>query len=143
MVTRADELAVKIREGQRAQRELERLSQLPDLGEMENGSIIAASIRFNRGGPAYNYVGYKQEDRWYFTGKNSPQGVTSDEAAAWLAKSGRRVLNLVRVGLYDAELVEMPVVPLGDLLGKIMEFGRSMEYPDGVPMPGGPFGNGR
>ena len=137
-MNRADELARAIREGERAKRELERLAALPNLGELEDGAIIAATIRFNRGGPAYNYIGYKEGDRWYFTGKQAPSGVTSDEAVAWLAKSGRRVLQIVHLATYTAELVPVELVPLGDLLGRIHEFATGAAFE-----PGGPFGDGK
>lgn len=137
MVTRADELARVVREGERAKRELDRLAALPDLNELEDGAVIAATLRYNRGGPAYTYVGYKERGLWYFTGKQGPNGVTSDEAAAWLAKSGRRVLNLVQIGGYTAELVEVHTVDLGAFLGGLMGA-------HAAPFePGGLFGNGR
>jgi hypothetical protein len=120
-MSRMDELARAVREGERAKREMERLAALPDLGKLENGAIIAATLRFNRGGPAYTYIGYREADRWYFTGRQAPSGVTSDEAMAWLAKSGRRVLNLVHLATYTAELVDVVAVDLGDLLGQISE----------------------
>lgn len=122
-MTRMDELTRAVREGQRAQREMERLAALPNLAELENGAIIAATLRYNRGGLAYTYIGYREADRWYFTGKQAPNGVTSDEAMAWLAKSGRRVLNIVHLATYTADLVDVVVsVDLGDLLGQIREF---------------------
>jgi hypothetical protein len=146
-MTRMDELARAVQEGERAKREMERLAALPNLGELENGAVIAATVRFNRGGPAYTYIGYKEQDRWYFTGKQAPSGVTSDDAAAWLAKSGRRVLQILHLATYTAELVDVVAVDLGDMLSQVLEYSgrrpRSMEYPDGVAAPGGPFGNGR
>lgn len=129
-MTRMDELARAVREGQRAQREMERLAALPNLEEMENGAVIAATLRYNRGGPSYTYIGYKEQDRWYFTGKQAPSGATSDEAMAWLAKSGRRVLNLVHLATYTAELVDAVAVDLGDLLGQIREFPGIMFSPE-------------
>lgn len=141
-MTRMDELARAIREGERAKRELERLAALPNLAELENGAVIAATLRYNRGGPAYTYIGYKEQDRWYFTGKQAPTGVTSDEAMAWLAKSGRRVLNLVHLATYTAELVDVVAVPLGDLLGQIREFAGLGNGPRPFE-PGGLYGDGR
>jgi hypothetical protein len=131
-MSRMDELARAVREGERAKREMERLAALPDLGKLENGAVIAATLRFNRGGPAYTYIGYREADRWYFTGRQAPSGVTSDEAMAWLAKSGRRVLNLVRLATYTAELdvVDVVAVDLGDLLGQIREFPGIMFSPE-------------
>jgi hypothetical protein len=129
-----DELARKVQEGERAKRKLERLSQLPDLEALADGTVLAATLGFLRGGKPYTYIGYKVEGRWYFTGgSTSPNKASSEEVAEWLTRSGRRVLGMVVLAELAVEVISVPTVDLDALLGGIREF-------SGRRVSGDPYG---
>lgn len=109
-----DELARKVREGQAAARKLERLNQLPDLEEMPDGTVLGLTVGFLRGSKPYSYIGYRAGGSWFFTGQG-PNRATSGEVAEWMARSGRRVLDLRVLGLYRAEEVDLSALLLASL----------------------------
>lgn len=142
---RKTELERQVAAGQRAQRELERLNQLPDMAAMADGTVVAVALKYHSSPSPYVYVGLKSNGRWFFTGRQGPTDVTPDEAAAWLAKSGRRVLAFEV--LAEIELVSfgaVAVVDLGEaleaMLGGMRDRPRSMEYPSGI-FHSGPYGD--
>ena len=139
---RKAELERAVAAGQRAQRELERLNQLPDMAAMADGTVVAVALKYHSSPTPYVYVGLKSNGQWFFTGKQGPTDVSSEEAAAWLAKSGRRVLAFEAIA--EINLVTIPVVDLGEALGAMLgglrDRPRSMEYPSGI-FPSGPYGD--
>jgi hypothetical protein len=98
----------------RRERELAKLDALPDFEALVDGTVVALSLTLGR--RPYVYIGYKARERWYLTGRNSPNGVSSDELAEWLVTSGRRLVSAAV--LAEIETVELGVaaVDLGALL---------------------------
>jgi hypothetical protein len=150
-VSRADDLARAIREGDRAKRELERLSALPDFDAYEDGTIVVVTLVFVRDpSQPYVYVGYKSGGRWSFTGRQAvdrPHNATGAQVAEWLAKSGRRVVSVDPLAVYQVS--QIPVVDLTEALGAMLASLQpaaarrpySGEYPDGVFPSGGSYGD--
>lgn len=105
---------VVAQELERKRHDLARLEAMPDFGELVDGSVLALVVTYGRSRP-YVVIGYKVRDLWYLTGEKSPNGISSDALAEWLATSGRR-LERVEV-LAEVEAVSVSVVDLGALLG--------------------------
>lgn len=119
-MTYREDLARAVREGERASRKLAKLNELPNLEELPKGTVLAVSVGYPTGHP-YTYIGYKVGERWYFTGgANSPNNATSDEVLEWLVKGPRRVLGMVVVA--ELEVIQVPTVDLGAMLGEIRAF---------------------
>lgn len=106
----------------RRERELAKLDALPDFEELANGSIVALSLTLGRSRP-YTFIGYKARDLWYLTGRNSPNGVSSDALAEWLVSQGRRLEAAAVLAEIEAVTVD---VDLGALLDSVQEY-RSRE----------------
>jgi hypothetical protein len=143
---RKTDLERQVATGERAKRELERLAALPDLAAMPNGTVVAVVLKYHSSPTPYVYVGLKENERWFFTGRQGPTDVSSEDAAAWLAKSGRRVLALEVIA--EISVLAVPVVDLGEalaaMLGGLQPAARrpySGEYPDGVFPSGGSYGD--
>lgn len=113
---RKTELERQVAAGERAKRELDRLNQLPDMTAMADGTVVAVALKYHNSPSPYVYVGFKSNGRWFFTGRQGPTDVTPDEAAAWLAKSGRRVLAFEVLAEINLVTIGVPVVDLGEAL---------------------------
>jgi hypothetical protein len=104
----------------RAAKELAKLDALPDFEELADGSIVAMTITYGPSRP-YGVVAYKTGGHWFLTGKNSPNKISSDELAGWLATGGRRLQAATVVAEFTVERV--PVFDLGDaMLAAMREF---------------------
>lgn len=118
---RKQELERAVALGKRAERELERLSALPDLGALGNGTVLAVAIRFVGGRQPYVYVGIKEQGYWYFTG-NGPNKATDADAAEWMARSGRRVVDIRILAELELATLGMTVVELdASLLASLID----------------------
>ena len=98
---------------ERKRRELERLDAMPDFGILVNGTVLGMVVTYGRSRP-YVVIGYKAADKWYLTGERSPNGVSSEEVAVWLASSGRRLERAEVLAEYEA--ITVATVDLGALL---------------------------
>jgi hypothetical protein len=109
----------------RRERELAKLEALPDFGELAEGTVMALNVTLGRSRP-YVYIAYKSRDRWYVTGERSPNRATSDQLAAWLVSSGRRLETAVV--LAEIEAVRVPSVDLSALLSAASDKVRRDQY---------------
>lgn len=106
----------------RKERYLAELEAMPEFGELPDGSVVALVIRWGNGrSRPYVVIGYKVNDLWYLTGKDSPNGVASGALATWLMTGSRR-LERVEM-LAEVQAVQVSMVDLGALLG-MMDGGR-------------------
>lgn len=102
----------------RAVRELEKLAALPEFGELVNGTVLGLAVTLGRSEP-YAFIAYRTRDLWYLTGKNSPNGVSSDGLADWLTTGGRRLelaAPLAEFELSSVEVSSVSAIDLGSLL---------------------------
>lgn len=119
---RKAELERAVAAGKRAERELERLTALPDLHSMKDGTVLAVAMKFAGSRQPYVYVGIKEQSRWYFTG-NGPNKATCDEAAEWMARSGRRVLDIqilaeLSLATFGVSVIELDASLLASLMDR-------------------------
>jgi hypothetical protein len=99
----------------RRERELAKLDALPDFEELADGTVAALYVTLGRSRP-YVFIAYKVRDRWYLTGRNSPNGASSDELAEWLVSSGRRLEAAAVLAEIETVTVGLSAVDLGALL---------------------------
>lgn len=126
------------REIARRERELEKLETLPDLDEVEDGSVLALFVTHGSSEP-YTYVAYRTVGKFYLTGKTAPNGVSAEVLGNWLTTSGRRLVAAVRIGSVTTEVIgEQAAFDLGEALltslgnSENARRSRSSEAPDEV-----------
>lgn len=113
----------------RQKRRMAELDALPDFEVLADGTVVALAVTIARS-RAYTYVGFKTGGQWYLTGKNSPNGVSSDDLADWLT-SGPHRLDTALV-LAELETVQVATVDLGEVLDGLLNsipMGRASSYP--------------
>lgn len=105
----------------RAARELDKLAALPEFGELGSGTVLGLAVTLGRSQP-YAFIAYKVRDLWYVTGKNAPNGVSSDGLADWLTTGGRRLqmaAQLAEFELASVEVASVSAIDLGSLLAGV------------------------
>jgi hypothetical protein len=121
------------REIARKARHLEALRAMPDFGELADGTVLALAVTLGRSKP-YTYIGLKAADAWYLTGKNSPNGVSSDDLAEWLMSSGRLLVTAEVMGEVNTfSTARTVVVDLGPMLDELLASvpaGHAASYPE-------------
>lgn len=104
----------------RRERELEKLEALPDFEEVADGSVLGMMITLGRSKP-YAFVAYKVRGLWYLTGKNSPNGVSSDALSDWLTTGGRRLELAAALAEFAVETVAVDAIDVAALLDGLVE----------------------
>lgn len=106
----------------RKERYLAELEAMPEFGDLPDGSVLALIIRWGNGrSRPYVVIGYKVNDLWYLTGKDSPNGVASGALATWLMTGSRRLERaevLAEVQAVQVAAVDLTALLLGGMGGR-------------------------
>jgi hypothetical protein len=107
------------REIERRERELEKLDSLPDFDAVEDGTVLGLAVTLGRSQP-YSFVAYRTRGSWYLTGKNAPNGVSSEDLSEWLTTGGRRLMSATVLASFGVQVVDLGEV-LGEMLGSLTD----------------------
>jgi hypothetical protein len=105
------------KEIERKARYLESLENMPDFGELAEGTVMGLLISY-AGSRPYPLIAYRGGESWYLTGERSPNKISSDDLAEWVVSQGRALRLAVVLGEFGVEAV--PMVDLGSLLGGLL-----------------------
>jgi hypothetical protein len=115
-VSLEDRKAAVRRDIERKARYLESLENMPDFGELDNGTVVGLLVSY-AGSRPYPMIAYRGGDNWFLTGERSPGKIDSDGLAEWLVSQGRSLKLAVVLAEFGVEAV--PTVDLGSLLAGI------------------------